>query len=266
LADKVAVGYCRVSGQSQLSGDGFPRQHDSILSWSNGNGWAVKRFYDEQAVPGKLGEEARPAFQAMIADLLGNGCRTIVIESMDRLARQYDIQQQLATYIASKGLRLISANTGEDITAALMGDPMRRALVQIQGIFGELDKNMLVNKLRKARERKKAATGKCEGRKRYGSTPDERSILNVMRSMHFHGMGYAEIAENLNDEGKPTRYGGKWHAGTVSKILRREHAQEQDQCPTCGSPERDNCVGFCPDDWHGSGPVTNGVLVPKEAR
>jgi len=216
-----AVGYCRVSGNSQVSGDGFPRQRDSITNFAAGT-YNIERFYYEEAVPGKLGEEDRPAFQQMISALLDNCCRVIIVESLDRLARQYDIQQQLATYIASKGLTLISANTGEDITAALMGDPMRRALVQIQGIFAELDKNLLTAKLRKARERKRALNGKCEGRKSYGFTADERAVLDRMSELKSEGFTNQKIAVYLNDAGMKTRYGRLWHAATVSKILSRQ--------------------------------------------
>ena len=44
-------------------------------------------------------------------------------------------------------------------------DPMKKAMRQIAGAFAELEKARLVSKLRGARERKKALTGKCEGKK-----------------------------------------------------------------------------------------------------
>jgi DNA invertase Pin-like site-specific DNA recombinase len=177
--------------------------------------------YREEAVPGKLDEESRPAFQRMISDLLGNGCRTIVIEGMSRLAREYRTQEHLIIYIASKGITLISADTGEDITAAMMGDPMRRALVQIQGIFSELDKNLLVAKLRKARVRQKELTGRSEGRKPFGDKPGEKEILDRMIAMKETGYNPERIAQVLNMQGVPTRYGKPWKAPTIAKILAR---------------------------------------------
>ena len=174
-----AVAYCRVSGPSQIDRDGFPRQVSTIKACCISKSLDLIHEYLEEAVPGKLDEEHRPAFQQMISDLLGNGCRTIVIEGMSRLAREYRTQEHLIIYIASKGLTLISADTGEDITAAMMGDPMRRALVQIQGIFSELDKNLLVAKLRKARDRQRELTGKSEGRKAFGEKDGEKPILDL---------------------------------------------------------------------------------------
>ncbi len=45
-------------------------------------------------------------------------------------------------------------------------------MVQIQGVFAELDKSLLVRKLCKAREQKRVESGKCEGRKGYKDTPE----------------------------------------------------------------------------------------------
>lgn len=216
-----AVGYCRVSGDGQISGGGFPRQETAIASWCESSGMDLLRFYREEGVAGKLGEESRPAFQEMVSDLLCNGCRTVVVESLDRLARQYDIQQQLATYLASKGIALISANTGEDITAALNGDPMRRAMIQIQGIFAELDKNLLVAKLKKGLERKKLATGKAQGPKFYGEKPGEAEILARMHGLRAGGMTLVNITAALNAAGLLARSGKAWTLGSVGRILAR---------------------------------------------
>lgn len=229
-----AVGYMRCSGMSQVQGDTFTRQGEAIEACCVAKGFDLLRLYQEEGIAGKLGEEFRPAFQEMVAELLGNGCRTIIVESLDRLARQYDVQQQLATYLASKGIALIAANTGEDITAALMGDPMRRALVQIQGIFAELDKNMLIAKLRKGllRNRLKDGlakgfseedaikNGRCEGRKPYGKLPGEAEVLAEMRRLS-ESLIPKEVCCMLNQSGYRTRYNKPWHPSTVAKILSR---------------------------------------------
>ena len=103
-----------------------------------------------------------------------------------------------------------------------MGDPMRRALVQIQGIFAELDKNMTIAKLRKARERLRTANGKCEGRKAYGAYDlQEQDILRRIQELASKGIWPHNIATILTQEGLPTRYGKRWHGATVSKILAR---------------------------------------------
>lgn len=216
-----AVGYCRVSGEGQIAGGGFPRQESAIEAHCVKSGIEFLRYYREEGISGKLGEESRPAFQEMVSDLLSNGCRTVIVESLDRLARQYDIQQQLATYLASKGIALISANTGEDITAALNGDPMRRAMIQIQGIFAELDKNLLVAKLKKGLARKKELTGKAQGAKFYGELPGEAENLLKMQSMRESGLTLQQIVDALKSAGMMARSGKPWTLGTVHRILTR---------------------------------------------
>lgn len=219
-----AVGYCRVSGPSQTrpDKDGFPRQREAIEQCCRDKGLVLLRHYEEEAVPGKLDEDHRPAFQAMVSDLLGNGCRVVICEALHRLAREYRTQEHLLIYLASKGLTLISADTGEDITAAMMGDPMRRALVQVQGIFSELEKNLLVAKLAKARQRKKELTGKGCGRDSFGVKPGEADVLDRIVKMHRIGDRPSSIARQLNQAGIPTRAGRPWLPSTVSKILRRQ--------------------------------------------
>lgn len=222
--ENTAVGYCRVSGPSQLDGDGFPRQIDAITRCAHEKSFVLERNYLEKAVPGKLDEEHRPAFQEMVSDLLSNGCRTIIVEGMHRLAREFRTQEQLIIYMASKGLTLISADTGEDITAAMMGDPMRKALVQMQGIFFELEKNLLVAKLAKARQRKKEKTGKGQGRHAYGEKPQEAHTLEQIREWHATGSTAKRIADDLNACNYKSRSGKPWARRTVAKIVRRMEA------------------------------------------
>jgi len=220
-----AVAYYRVSGKSQIDGDGFHRQADAVKKFSLSFGFEIIHEFQEQAVPGKLDQDSRPAFQEMVSSLLGNGCRTIIVESMDRFARELRTQEQLIVYLASKGLSLISANTGENITEAMMGDPMRRALVQMQGVFAELEKNMIISKLKKARSRKKETGGHSEGRYAYGQHPafiEEETTLNIMKNWRSSDWSFQEITERLNALNYKTRYGKPWSIGTVAKILNRQ--------------------------------------------
>ena len=59
----------------------------------------------------RKGIEERLAFQEMLGCLLGNGCRTIIVESLDRLAREYRIQEQILIYLSSKRISLVAANS-----------------------------------------------------------------------------------------------------------------------------------------------------------
>lgn len=89
------------------------------------------------------------------------------------------------------------------------------------GAFHEYEKQMIVVKLRSARERKKLTEGSCEGRKPYGSYPGESETLKRIEELHASGETATAIAKLLQTEGRKTRSGGEWLQPTVSKILKR---------------------------------------------
>ena len=163
----------------------------------------------------------------MVSEIMKDGVDTIVVESLDRLAREYRIQEQLLIYLASKGINLISANTGENVTQAISEDPMKKALIQIQGVFAELDKSLTVKKLRKARERIREQKGKCEGRKGYSETEQGAEILKEIRRLRRRrkgrvGMTFNAVADALNDQGYRADNGRLFTGNTVPGILHRQ--------------------------------------------
>ena len=217
-----AVGYCRVSSQGQQkNGSGLSRQEQTIKTFAKKNGYKILKVYKEA----KTGTEAeRPVFETMLADILSNGCRIIIVECLDRLARDLAVQLQIIALLASKGLSLYNAMTGQDVTTP--SDPMSKAMIQMQGAFAELDKNLLVRKLRKGREAKRARDGYCEGRKPFGHYPGEAKTLARIKKLHRKPkneprLGPYQIATILNTEKLPSRFGRGWTGAAVKNITAR---------------------------------------------
>jgi site-specific DNA recombinase len=225
-----AFAYLRVSTVGQVQGHGFDRQLETIKVYSRNVGIDIVQVFKEEGISGTTDETERPAFQNMMTAVLGNGVRTIIVESMDRLARELRIQETLLVYLASKGISLISARTEEDITAAIHSDPLKKALIQIQGVFAELEKNQLVHRLRKGREKTRQLTGRCEGRKPYGDTEYEQAVVRRIRAMRrtrrngTNGMTFQAIADRLNSEGITTKSGMQWRPVQIYRILARKKA------------------------------------------
>jgi DNA invertase Pin-like site-specific DNA recombinase len=219
-----AYGYIRVSSKGQIDGDGFARQEETIRAYADKHGVTIVQFFHEEGVSGTVDEADRPAFKEMVAAILANGVRTIIVEGLDRLAREYRVQENLLVFLASKDITLINARTEENVTEAVMGDPMKKALVQIQGVFSELEKAMLVKKLRVARERKRELTGKCEGRKSTAEIAPE--VVQEIKRLHRRKPGqkrmtYQAIANRLNEAGYQTISGKPWTGYNVQKICQR---------------------------------------------
>lgn len=216
-----AVGYVRVSGKGQLTGSGPDRQREAIEAYAKREGLTLIEVYQEA----HTGTEAeRPIFRAMLRDLMFNGCHTIIVESLDRLAREIGVQVQLLAQLISRKLTLISANTGQDVTAANSSSPMLKAFVSVQGVFAELDKDMVVEKLRKARKAKREQTGHCEGRKPYGYYEGEAAILDRMKELN-DGRSHYAIAKALNTAGLLSRSGKPWKAVSIKRILSRSQGK-----------------------------------------
>ena len=217
--------YLRVSGKGQVVGHGFDRQLDAIQTFCDQKGYEIDQVFKEQA-SGTTAETDRPEFSAMVTAILRDGINTVIVESMDRLAREYRIQEQLLIYLASKGINLIQANTGENVTKAITDDPMKKAMVQMQGIFAELDKSLLVKKLRKSREQVRKDKGKCEGRKSYKETEQGAKILKEIRRLRRRRKGrkqrtFNEVAVRLNEQGYTAVNGKPLTGNTVKGILHR---------------------------------------------
>lgn len=146
------------------------------------------------------------------------------MEGLDRLAREYRIQETLIIYLASKGIELISARTEENVTKAVQADPMRKALVQIQGVFAELEKSLLVKKLRTARETVRKDKGKCEGQKGYKEF--DPLLIKEIKRLRKPPKGVTKktpfkvIADKLNAQGRVTKRGMPFTASGVANIYR----------------------------------------------
>jgi len=219
-----AFGYVRVSGKGQLQGHGPKRQRDDIKQFARRNSLDLVHVYQDAWT----GTDAdRPQFVEMLETMIGNGVKTVLVESLDRFARDLAIQMQLISKLLSEGLTLVSANTGQSISTGTLDDnPMLKAMVQIQGVFAELDKSLIVRKLRKGRQIKRDETGRCEGRRPYGDRPGEAAGLERLKALHLKPrkkprLTYAAIASQLNAERVPSRSGVPWTKGTVHAVAKR---------------------------------------------
>jgi DNA invertase Pin-like site-specific DNA recombinase len=143
-----------------------------------------------------------------------NGVRTIIVEKVERLARDLGVQEWIFRDLKQRKVELVSA-TEENLDA----DPARVLFRQLLGAIAQYDRAMTVLKLRAARKRMKAATGRCEGQKPYGTRPGERQTIERMRALRASGKTFDAIAEALNREQIPTRAGGRWFRSTVQKIF-----------------------------------------------
>jgi DNA invertase Pin-like site-specific DNA recombinase len=221
---KHAFAYLRVSGKGQVDGDGFPRQLVAIEAYAKANGLTLAKIFREKGITGATEWEHRPQFSEMMAAMLSNGVKTVLVERLDRCARLLMVQESIIADFQRKGLTLISVNEPD----LCSDDPSRILMRQMLGAFFQYEKTLLVAKLRGARQRMRASSGKlrggCEGRKPFGTRQGEPKIITRILALKASGMVFNSIAETLNREGLKPRKGQKWYASVVRDILVRAQA------------------------------------------
>ncbi len=215
---KAAFAYLRVSGRGQVDGDGFPRQLNAIEMYAAANGLKVKRVFREEGISGAKELENRPALQELLAAIASTDLAVVIIEKLDRLARDLMVQETIIGDLRKRGIELVSV-AEPDLCS---DDPSRKLVRQIFGAISEYDKAMIVLKLRGARQRMKARTGRCEGSKPFGVSRDHRPVIDRILSLRASGMAVDTIAETLNAEGLKSKKGGRWYGSSVRNVILRE--------------------------------------------
>jgi DNA invertase Pin-like site-specific DNA recombinase len=217
---KRAFAYLRVSGKGQLDGDGFTRQLAAIKKHSAAHGIRIVKIFREEGVSGTKDLENRPALQDLLVALHGNGTKLVLIEKLDRLARDLMIQEAIIADMKRNGFEIVSV-AEPDLCS---DDPSRTLMRQILGAFAQYERAMIVQKLRGARQRMRAKTGHCEGRKPYGTRPGESEVVQRIGELRGQGLAVDKIAEALNFAGVKPRAGQRWYATSVYRVLKAADA------------------------------------------
>lgn len=222
-----AFSYLRVSGKSQIEGDGFPRQRAVIEARARSMGITVEREFADEGISGASDLDDRPSLMALFSAIEANGVRSVLVERADRLARDLMVGEVLLAKFRKLRVKVIDGESGTDLTENDPDNPTGTLIRQILSVIAQFEKTSIVSKLRKARARKRDETGRCEGVKPFGSMPGEPEAIARMRQLRRKPIGrekrlsFAKIAATLDAEGFRTRDGGRWQSSTVRAILAR---------------------------------------------
>ena len=163
---KPALAYLRTSSSSNVGEDkdSDKRQMTAIEAYAKRAGYEIvlPAYYDA-AVSGADAIEGRTGFAQLLERLRERtDVRTILVETANRFARDLIVQETGYRMLKSLGIELVPVDAPQHFTE---DTPTANMVRQILGAVSEFEKAMLVAKLRGARERKRAATGKCGGRR-----------------------------------------------------------------------------------------------------
>ncbi len=229
---KQAIGYIRVSSEEQSrEGVSLDAQEARIRAYAVMRGLDLVAIYREEGVSAKIPLRARPEGRKVVELLAKKKAQHVIAVKLDRLFRNTaDALEQSSSWDKSKcALHVVDMGGSAIDTTSAMG----RMFFTMAAAFAEMERNMISERTRAALGHKRD-TGKAYTR----ITPlgydrvdgalvaneDEAATVSRVLELKQGGLSMGRIAEALNAAGTATKKGGKWHAVTVQKILRRNAA------------------------------------------
>jgi DNA invertase Pin-like site-specific DNA recombinase len=215
------VAYLRTSSAKNvgLDKDSHKRQMAAITAYAKSGYEIVQPPFYDAAVSGADPIDARPGFRDLLAFVATRpDVRTILVESASRFARDLVVQLTGHRLLKERGIELIPVDAPDHFTA---GTPTATMVQQILGAVSEFEKASIVLKLRAARDRKRALTGKCEGRKSHAEK--RPAVVALARRLHRLHNGQRRslrrIARLLADVGHVNGSGRVFSASAVSSMV-----------------------------------------------
>jgi DNA invertase Pin-like site-specific DNA recombinase len=210
-AMKTACAYFRTSSATGVGADkdSLKRQQDAVRAYAGGAGIEIVHEYYDAAVSGADPLLDRPGFAEMVKYMLGNGARTILVENAGRFARDTIIALTGYEYLKKQDIELIAVDCPSQFTDDSDSAKMIRGILALVSAF---EKDSLVSRMRKARERMRRETGRCEGRK-----PVPTEVVAAARVARAQGMSLRKVAAELERQGFK-QYGAQSIKLMISKV------------------------------------------------
>lgn len=216
-----AVAYFRTSSASNAgpNKDSLKRQQDAVRTYARNHNLRIVREFDDPAVSGADPIQDRPGFSKLLSYITGNGARIVLVENASRFARDLAVQIAGHDLLKDRGIQLIPVDAPDHF---IDETPTAVMVRQILGAVSEFEKASLVQKLRKARDRKRAETGRCEGRK---PVPVEvvKEAKRLRRKNPRTGkiLSLRKVASKLAEMGYVAPSGNPYGAESVKRMVGR---------------------------------------------
>ena len=169
-----------------------------------------------EVLSGSIAPDDRPKLAPALQRLDYDG-GALVASHLDRVSRDLLDVVALHRRAAAAGWQLALLDIGIDTST-----PAGEAMLGFLGVTAQMVRRLGAERTRSALQ---AAKRRGQRLGRPVETPDDSRARIV--EMHQEGLSLREIARRLEEEGLKTARGGKWHACTVSSLLRSERLDRE---------------------------------------
>lgn len=214
-----AVAYYRTSSATNVGPekDSLARQREAVEAYARFAGIEIAGEFYDAAVSGADPIDQRPGFVALLERVAGNGVGLVLVEDASRFARDLAVQLAGHEMLKRMGVELVPANAPEHFRE---DTPTAVLVRQVLGAISQFEKAQVVQKLKAARDRKRAETGRCEGRK---PVPEEvvKEAKRLARRNPRTGAqrSLRVIAAELAKLGHASRSGKPYGAQSIKNML-----------------------------------------------
>ena len=222
---KRAVGYIRVSDESQTDGYSLDAQRHEITRWCQQRGNELVGFYSDEGVSAHSDRiEKRPKLMDLLGDARHGIFDITVVHTLDRWARNAGVQRQALQLLGECGVGFASVTEDFDFTT-----PSGKMMLTTMGAMAEFFSNQLGVHVKKA-VRQRAIQGLPVGPVPFGyRTPlpggvpelvegESEAVLEVFER-RANGDSTGTLANWLNVHGFKTRKDGIFTSHAVKDML-----------------------------------------------
>jgi DNA invertase Pin-like site-specific DNA recombinase len=234
------VAYLRVSSKGQATdGYGLDVQEEQCRAWAKTHKHRISLVCTDMC-SGKIPAGERPGLTSALEALRPPPQATgLIVARLDRLARVLHIQETALIAAWQAGGTVFSVDQGE-VLEDDPDDPMRTFVRQVMGGVAQLDRAMVVKRMKDGKRAKAASGRHAEGEYPFGyrgegsgktrdKVPDEDEQKAVRRIVELRQAGgsYRAIAATLDAEGFKPRRAPRWYPMSVRAIAEREMATSE---------------------------------------
>lgn len=196
---KVAI-YARVSTEEQArEGLSVDAQIEKCEAYCKARGWEIYRVYKDAGF--SAGSLDRPSMELMLRDANESKFNIILVYKIDRFSRKLRDLILVLESLKEKDINFTSVTEQIDTTSA-----MGEAFFQIIGVFAQLERGMVKERVELAFDRKiglgeslsRAPFGYIYQNKKLVADPENSEKLKDIFEMALSGVSYKAICDKFN--------------------------------------------------------------------
>ncbi len=223
----TVVGYIRVSTREQAETRlSLTHQEEKIRAFASARDLVLSKVYNDASESAK--DLNRPAITQLLAEIDRRRISHVIIYKLDRLTRSVRDLAALLELFDKRKVALMAVQDSLDTSSA-----SGRLVINVMGSVAQWERETISERTKAALDVKRRRGERLGGFVPYGWTsrrgalvaiPAEQEVVRwivASRDKSPGGLGYKQIAEELNERGVRPRNGRKWYASTVRGICIR---------------------------------------------